>query len=140
MVRGVLGLEPAWLFAPAVLIASGDGTENTTAPPADPGWSHVGSVNGLSGVYLGDGWVRSVAMTSTEGLKRSMPVTDTGAPITVPVGEEVLGWLALKKPSTDRKVKRGKRRLADSSVQGTWSGINVRTGEHVIALPSGEAI
>ena len=47
--------------APAVLIASGDGTGNTTAPPADPGWSHVGAVNGpsgvLSGVYLGDGWV-----------------------------------------------------------------------------------
>ena len=41
--------------------------------------------------HLGDGWVRSVAMSSTEGLKRGMPVTDTGAPITVPVGEEVLG-------------------------------------------------
>jgi F-type H+/Na+-transporting ATPase subunit beta len=41
--------------------------------------------------HLGDGWVRSVAMSSTEGLKRSMNVIDTGAPITVPVGEEVLG-------------------------------------------------
>jgi F-type H+-transporting ATPase subunit beta len=41
--------------------------------------------------HLGDGWVRSVAMTSTEGLKRGMDVLDTGAPITVPVGEEVLG-------------------------------------------------
>jgi F-type H+-transporting ATPase subunit beta len=41
--------------------------------------------------HLGDGWVRSVAMSSTEGLKRGMSVTDTGAPITVPVGEEVLG-------------------------------------------------
>ncbi len=41
--------------------------------------------------HLGDGWVRSVAMSSTEGLKRGMNVTDTGAPITVPVGEEVLG-------------------------------------------------
>jgi F-type H+-transporting ATPase subunit beta len=41
--------------------------------------------------HLGDGWVRSVAMSSTEGLKRGMAVTDTGAPITVPVGEEVLG-------------------------------------------------
>jgi hypothetical protein len=43
--------------ASAVLIASGDGTGNTTAPPSDPGWSHVGGVNGLSGVYLGDAWV-----------------------------------------------------------------------------------
>jgi F-type H+-transporting ATPase subunit beta len=41
--------------------------------------------------HLGDGWVRSVAMSSTEGLKRGMSVSDTGAPITVPVGEEVLG-------------------------------------------------
>jgi F-type H+-transporting ATPase subunit beta len=41
--------------------------------------------------HLGDGWVRSVAMSSTEGLKRGMDATDTGAPITVPVGEEVLG-------------------------------------------------
>lgn len=41
--------------------------------------------------HLGDGWVRSVAMSSTEGLKRGLPVVDTGAPITVPVGEEVLG-------------------------------------------------
>lgn len=43
--------------ATAVLIASGDGTGNVTAPPADPGWSNVGSINGLSGVYLGGGWV-----------------------------------------------------------------------------------
>jgi len=41
--------------------------------------------------HMGDGWVRSVAMSSTEGLKRGIDVTDTGAPITVPVGEEVLG-------------------------------------------------
>ncbi len=41
--------------------------------------------------HLGDGWVRSIAMISTEGLKRGMDVVDTGGPITVPVGEEVLG-------------------------------------------------
>ncbi|MBL9116542.1 MAG: F0F1 ATP synthase subunit beta [Verrucomicrobiaceae bacterium] len=41
--------------------------------------------------HLGDGWVRSVAMTSTDGLKRNMDVLDTGNPITVPVGEAVLG-------------------------------------------------
>ena len=43
--------------APAVIIDSGDGTGNTSAPSPDPGWSHVGSCNGLSCVYLGDGWV-----------------------------------------------------------------------------------
>jgi F-type H+-transporting ATPase subunit beta len=41
--------------------------------------------------HLGEGWVRSVAMSSSEGLKRGMTVTDTAAPISVPVGPEVLG-------------------------------------------------
>ncbi|CAN5337135.1 F0F1 ATP synthase subunit beta [soil metagenome] len=41
--------------------------------------------------HLGDGWVRAVAMSSTEGLKRGMDIIDTGAPITVPVGQGVLG-------------------------------------------------
>src|SRR3989344_4421087 len=43
--------------------------------------------------HLGEGQVRAVAMGSTDGLKRGTPVTDTGAPISVPVGEEVLGRL-----------------------------------------------
>ena len=37
------------------------------------------------------GWVRAVAMTTTEGLKRGVNVVDTGAGISVPVGEGVLG-------------------------------------------------
>src|SRR2546428_10623401 len=37
--------------------------------------------------HLGENWVRSIAMSSTEGLKRGMGVTDTGGPISVPVGE-----------------------------------------------------
>ncbi|HUB66302.1 MAG TPA: F0F1 ATP synthase subunit beta [Candidatus Methylacidiphilales bacterium] len=41
--------------------------------------------------HLGEGWVRAVAMSSAEGLKRGYPVIDTGAPISVPVGEGVLG-------------------------------------------------
>src|SRR5450432_343811 len=41
--------------------------------------------------HLGESWVRSIAMSSTEGLKRGMPVNDTGGPITVPVGEGTLG-------------------------------------------------
>ena len=40
---------------------------------------------------LGDGVVRTIAMGSTEGLKRGLPVTNTGAPITVPVGDATLG-------------------------------------------------
>ena len=41
--------------------------------------------------HLGRGWVRTVAMDSTDGLQRGMPVVNTGAPIKVPVGEASLG-------------------------------------------------
>jgi F-type H+-transporting ATPase subunit beta len=41
--------------------------------------------------HLGDKWVRAVAMSSTEGLKRGFDVHDTGAPISMPVGEGVMG-------------------------------------------------
>jgi F-type H+-transporting ATPase subunit beta len=41
--------------------------------------------------HLGDDRVRCVAMDSTDGLSRGMEVTDTGGPITVPVGRGVLG-------------------------------------------------
>jgi F-type H+-transporting ATPase subunit beta len=41
--------------------------------------------------HLGEGLVRSIAMSGTEGLKRGMSVTDTDAPISVPVGDGVLG-------------------------------------------------
>ncbi len=41
--------------------------------------------------HLGNGVARAIAMSSSEGLKRGMEVVDTGAPITVPVGEGVLG-------------------------------------------------
>ena len=41
--------------------------------------------------HLGEGWVRSIAMSTTEGLKRGLKVNDTGAAISVPVGEGVLG-------------------------------------------------
>jgi len=41
--------------------------------------------------HLGDGLVRAVAMSSTEGLVRGLDVTDTGDAITVPVGKGVLG-------------------------------------------------
>jgi F-type H+/Na+-transporting ATPase subunit beta len=41
--------------------------------------------------HLGDNWVRAVAMSTTEGLKRGMEVVDAGAPISMPVGEAVMG-------------------------------------------------
>jgi len=41
--------------------------------------------------HLGDNWVRAVAMSTTEGLKRGQEVTDAGAPISMPVGNAVMG-------------------------------------------------
>jgi F-type H+-transporting ATPase subunit beta len=41
--------------------------------------------------HLGENTARCIAMDSTDGLVRGMPVRNTGAPITMPVGKEVLG-------------------------------------------------
>eukprot|EP00128_Syssomonas_multiformis_P016705 Colp12_sorted_trinity150504_noHs@24769 len=41
--------------------------------------------------HLGENTVRTIAMDGTEGLVRGQPVLDTGAPITIPVGNETLG-------------------------------------------------
>lgn len=41
--------------------------------------------------HLGDGVVRCIAMSSTDGLRRNMEAIDTGASISVPVGEKTLG-------------------------------------------------
>jgi F-type H+-transporting ATPase subunit beta len=41
--------------------------------------------------HLGEATVRAVAMAATDGLRRGMNVSDTGAPISIPVGKETLG-------------------------------------------------
>ena len=41
--------------------------------------------------HLGGHWIRAVAMSTTEGLKRGQPVVDQGQPICMPVGEAVMG-------------------------------------------------
>jgi len=41
--------------------------------------------------HLGEGRVRAVSMLPTDGMVRGMNATDTGGPITVPVGEGTLG-------------------------------------------------
>ena len=41
--------------------------------------------------HLGDNWVRTVAMSTTDGLKRGMEVLDSGKPISMPVGPGVMG-------------------------------------------------
>ena len=41
--------------------------------------------------HLGDSWVRTISMAGTEGLKRGCAVTDTGGPMSMPVGDGVMG-------------------------------------------------
>ena len=62
---------------------------------------------------LGDGVVRSVAMTSTEGLARGTHVEDTGAPISVPVGKATLGRIfnVIGAPVDDRGPVKTSERL-----------------------------
>ena len=53
---------------------------------------------------LGDGVVRTIALGSTEGLSRGLSVQDTGAPVSVPVGNETLGRImdVLGRPIDER--------------------------------------
>lgn len=53
---------------------------------------------------LGDGIVRTIALGSTEGLRRGLDVDDTGAPVSVPVGEATLGRIVdvLGRPIDER--------------------------------------
>ncbi|MEL3891896.1 F0F1 ATP synthase subunit beta [Ferrovibrio sp. MS7] len=54
--------------------------------------------------HLGENTVRTIAMDSTDGLVRGMEVNDTGAPISVPVGQETLGRIinVIGQPIDDR--------------------------------------
>jgi hypothetical protein len=54
-----LSLGPA-SPALAVVITTGDGTGNTTAPPDDPGFANVGTISS-TGIYLRNGWVLTAA-------------------------------------------------------------------------------
>ncbi|MEE9356005.1 MAG: F0F1 ATP synthase subunit beta [Methylococcaceae bacterium] len=59
---------------------------------------------------LGDGIVRTIAMGSTDGLSRGLTISNTGAPISVPVGQETLGRImnVLGQP-IDEKGKIGEK-------------------------------
>ncbi len=62
--------------------------------------------------HLGDNVVRAVAMTSTDGLQRGTQATDTGSPITVPVGEGCLGRIfnLLGNPIDEKPAPKTKER------------------------------
>src|SRR4051794_9862618 len=57
--------------------------------------------------HIGDGMVRAISMQPTDGLVRGAEVTDTGGPITVPVGDVTKGhvWNALGEPLDISKDK-----------------------------------
>src|SRR3979490_2410750 len=91
--------------------------------------------------HLGENWVRTIAMSSTEGLKRGMPVNDTGGPITVPGGEGTLGRVFNvtgdpvdnRGPVTFTKRYPIHRKAPELTDQDTGSTI-LETGLKVIAL------
>ena len=92
-------------------------------------------------LHLGDNAVRSVAMHSTDGLVRGMEVLDTGAPITVPVGEEVLGRILNvvgdpvdKKPPVDSKARWSIHRDAPAFDEQDTKMEMLETGIKVIDL------
>lgn len=91
--------------------------------------------------HLGEGWVRAIAMSSTEGLQRGLTVTDLGEPISVPVGEGVLGRVfnVLGEPVDERgPVKFDKRypihRKAPSLLDQDTKANILETGIKVIDL------
>jgi F-type H+-transporting ATPase subunit beta len=91
--------------------------------------------------HLGGGWVRAIAMSSTEGLKRGMSITNTAAPISVPVGECVLGRVfnVTGDPVDERgPVNAEKRypihRKAPSLIEQDTSASILETGIKVIDL------
>jgi F-type H+-transporting ATPase subunit beta len=61
--------------------------------------------------HLGDDRVRAVAMDNTDGLARGVEVTDTGRPISVPVGDQTLGriWNVLGDPVDEKEAATGER-------------------------------
>jgi F-type H+-transporting ATPase subunit beta len=90
---------------------------------------------------LGDGWVRAIAMSTTDGLKRGMRLTHTGDPISVPVGEGVLGRVCnvIGEPVDERgPITFEKRypihRAAPSLIEQDTAASTLETGIKVIDL------
>ena len=91
--------------------------------------------------HLGNNWVRTVAMDSTDGLKRGLPVKATGAAIRVPVGEASLGRIfnVLGRPvdgrgEVDAETKYPIHRSAPSFEEQATSVEVFETGLKVIDL------
>ena len=86
--------------------------------------------------HLGDDRVRAVAMDTTDGLARGLEVIDTGAPITVPVGEVTLGRIfnLLGEPLPEGVERRGIHQEAPRAEDLTPTTEMFETGIKVIDL------
>ena len=91
--------------------------------------------------HIGEGVVRTVAMDSTDGLVRGAEVTDTGAPITVPVGPETLGRIlnVIGEPIDERGPVGAKQfapihRLAPEFIEQSTEAQVLVTGIKVVDL------
>lgn len=109
--------------AAAVIIDSGDGSENITAPPDDPGWANIGITNGATAVYLRNGWIITAAH--------------------VGIGDVVLGGTVYSAvPGSDTQLDDGQGTLADLVVFAITPipglpDLEIRSNTH---LPAGEVI
>ncbi len=91
--------------------------------------------------HVGNNKVRCIAMASTDGLKRDTPVTDSGRPISVPVGKEtlgrifnVLGDVVDNKPEVETKNRWNIHRPAPKYEELSSSTEILETGMKVIDL------
>ena len=91
--------------------------------------------------HLGDNVIRGIAMSSTDGLVRGMKAVDTGAPISVPVGEvtlgrmmNVLGDAIDNKPNPDAKEHWSIHRTAPGFADQTATTEMLETGIKAIDL------
>ncbi|MEQ8769467.1 MAG: F0F1 ATP synthase subunit beta [Phycisphaerales bacterium] len=79
--------------------------------------------------HLGGGQVRAVALGSTDGLTRSMACVDTGGPVTVPVGEGVLGRVfnLLGEPIDNKPAPHTDKRMPIHREPPEFSQLNPKT-------------
>ena len=79
--------------------------------------------------HLGGGAVRAVALGSTDGMRRSMEVIDTGASVTVPVGEKVLGRVfnLLGQPIDNKPALEGVKRMPIHRAPPEFDQLNPKT-------------
>jgi|TARA_R110000782_G_scaffold124058_4_gene215557 F-type H+-transporting ATPase subunit beta len=95
-------------------------------------WNRDGKATKLVGEvqqHLGGGQVRAVALGSTDGMTRGMTAVDQGGPVTVPVGEKVLGRVfnLLGEPIDNRPQVEGAERRPIHREPPEFSALNPKT-------------